>query len=518
MKIVVGVVVFGLAVACGDQAWNGQGADAGDAGVVLTQDAMAFGDSAADAATCSEMRCSADLHQVIGCSDEVVQTCPPDLACAPGGKCVAPCDGAAANQSAVGCDFYGAMPAPDSTAADSCYTVLVANTWSTPIDVQVEWNGIVTSGWNVGHLVQPNGSLGPLQNGKLNPGEVGAYFLAAMDSHKAFWTSCPGTPAISTTYTHVDGSGIGHAFHITTSAPVVAYDMYPYGGALSYITSASLLLPTPTWGTNYVAADGYARTAGAGSPYVQIIAAEDDTQVTIAPTADIVGGTGVAPAAKGQPQTYALDKGELLQIFQNEELAGSPIASNKPITVFGGASCADVPTQSGYCDSLHQQLPPVQMLGSEYVAVRYRNRGTAEESVPWRFVGAVDGTTLTFDPPQTGAPATLAQGQLVELWSSAAFRVTSQDDAHPFYVSGHMTGCLSAPTSNYDGDPDYVNVVPPKRWLGSYLFLTDATYGSTNLVFVRSKAKDGTFKDVNLDCVGTLGGWTPIGSDAYEYT
>ena len=31
--------------------------------------------------------------------------------------------------------------------------------------------------------------------------------------------------------------------------PVVAYDIYPYGGALSYVTSATLLVPTPAWST-----------------------------------------------------------------------------------------------------------------------------------------------------------------------------------------------------------------------------------------------------------------------------
>ena len=52
-------------------------------------------------------------------------------------------------------------------------------------------------------------------------------------------------------------------------------------------------------------------------------------------------------------------------------------------------------------------------LGREYLAVRYRNRqaGT-NESVPWTLVGAVDGTTLAYDPtPPVGAPSTLKSGE-----------------------------------------------------------------------------------------------------------
>src|SRR5262249_1375410 len=42
---------------------------------------------------------------------------------------------------------------------------------------------------------------------------------------------------------------------------VSAYDILPYGGALSYLPSAELLLPTTAWGTNYVAAGPQPSTA-----------------------------------------------------------------------------------------------------------------------------------------------------------------------------------------------------------------------------------------------------------------
>jgi hypothetical protein len=47
--------------------------------------------------------------------------------------------------------------------------------------------------------------------------------------------------------------------------------------------------------------------------------------------------------------------------------------------------------------------------------------------------------------------------------------------------------------------------------------LTDPTYKNTHLVFTRAKQEDGTFKDVNLDCLGAVPGWQPIGSGQYEF-
>jgi hypothetical protein len=167
-------------------------------------------------------------------------------------------------------------------------------------------------------------------------------------------------------------------------------------------------------------------------------------------------------------------------------------------------------------------LPPIRALGSEYVAVRYRSRGAVEESVPWRIVGAVNGTRLTYEPaPPAGAPAVLAAQQLAEFNDPGPFVVRSQDADHPFYVASYMTG--GQPFGNAIGgigDPEFINVVPPAEYLPRYTFFTDPTYPETNLVVVRVRdTQTGQMPDVTLDCAGVLGGWRPVGTrGAYEFT
>jgi hypothetical protein len=172
------------------------------------------------------------------------------------------------------------------------------------------------------------------------------------------------------------------------------------------------------------------------------------------------------------------------------------------------------------CDSAHQQLFPVTAMGSEYVAVKHRNRTSYDEQPPWRLVGAVDKTTLTFDPPIAGAPATLDKGQLAMFSTAGNFTVKSQDADHPFYVGGHMMGTYSQGQAFDNGDPEWVNVIPPQQYLAKYIFFTDPTMSNTNIVVTRRKAPDGTFKEVQLDCVsGSLSGWQPVGTSAsYEFT
>jgi hypothetical protein len=174
-----------------------------------------------------------------------------------------------------------------------------------------------------------------------------------------------------------------------------------------------------------------------------------------------------------------------------------------------------VPTNVNYCDSGQQQIAPVKAFGNEYAAVRYRGRNGMEETPPWRLVGVVDGTELEWSPDKpNGAPDVLNRGEVVEFTSAGQFVVRSQDLDHPFYLGAYMTG---GATFGDEGDPEWVNVIPPSQYLDNYVFFTDPTYPETSLVVVRTRSKsDGKFADVELDCAGKLEGWEPLGD--YEYT
>jgi len=468
--------------------------------------------------------CSSDLHAVLDCNDNVLTQCPPDQGCGASG-CVPACDSAKQNKSTVGCDYYSLPPDVIPEGEGACFAAFIANTWGAPVTISVERGGQPYDLASFARIPSGSGqaiSYAPLPGGQLPPGEVAVLFLARYGSKLV---ACPQgvTPAFTSGLASVKGTGLGMAFHISTSAPVVAYDIFPYGGGQSAATSATLLLPTTAWDTNYIAVDAFRKSTlvAAAQPSIDIVAAEDDTKVTISPTTAIVGGPGVASTPQGVPQVYTLAKGQVLQFSQNAELIGSPIQSDKPIGLWGAASCLNIDVGKGACDSAHQQIPPIKALGNEYVAVRYRNRfDNQEESPPWRIVGAVDGTFLAYEPAvPPGAPSALSTGQVVEFRAPGPFVVKSQDVDHPFYMSAHMTGCTEvSPSSDCRGDPEFVNVIPPGQYLASYTFFTDPTYPETNLVLIRKKV-GSAFNDVTLDCAGLLGGWQPLGSSGmYEYT
>ncbi|APR86991.1 hypothetical protein A7982_12340 [Minicystis rosea] len=469
--------------------------------------------------------CSNDLKSVVDCKGTVLTACTADQGCANGVCINDPCKAAEESKSSYGCDYWALKTALRPQADGACFAAFVANTWGKPIHINVEYGGLPISASTFAYIPEGQGTsitYKPYdETTGLDVGQVAVLFLSRKTAGASV-VNCP-MPAALNSETGVAGTGIGKGFHITTDYPAVAYQMVPYGGGQAAVTSATLLLPTSAWDTNYIAVNAYksAEPDGitGGNPSLNVIAQKDNTTVTLLPKVAIVAGTNVAAAPANMPATYTLNKGEFLQITQPAELTGSPIQSDQPVGVFGASTCMDVPVGTSDCDSAQQQIAPVRALGNEYVGVRYRGRmAGAEGAVPWRLVGAVDTTNLTWVPSTPpGAPKAIGLGEVVEFSAEGPFTVKSQDADHPFYLGGYMTG---GQTYSGEGDPDWVNVIPPQQYLNHYVLFTDPTYPETNLVVIRTPSKvDGTFADVTLDCAGgtsaKIDGWQPIG--AYEY-
>ena len=470
--------------------------------------------------------CSLDGRAIVDCKGEVLTACAVDSSCFQA-SCIDACVAAKAAQSSIGCEYFAAKPQARNAYFygydASCYAVLVANTWDSPVTLTVEYDGQPI---NSSYFRIPRGSGKDLRyellpEGKLPKDELAVLFLAHQPPEpngiNDTYAPCPSTVGAAIIgQTEVRGSGYGKTFHVRSSAPIIAYDIYPYGGAATYLPSSSLLLPTSAWGTENFAMDGWSadiETAKAGAlPYFQILAQENDTHVTLIPTTTLSSMGGAPERPKGQPVDLVLQRGQFVQYTQVGEVNGTPVVADKPIAVVGGNTCTTIPNQSAACDTLHQQLPPISLLGDSYVATRHRDREPNEpEETPWRILAAADGTTLTYDPPIAGAPAALNRGEWSEFWAPGPFVVKSQDPKHPIYVAAYMTAGSTVTTN--DGDPEFVNVVPVGQYLSSYVFLTDPTYGNTNLVFVRTPTPNapGVYEEVELDCVGTVTGWKRVG-------
>ena len=486
-------------------------------------------DASADAPSCL-FQCSLDGRSVIDtCTGAVVETCRPELACG-AGLCQEPCAAAAADQSSNGCEFYlQTPPALAKNSAPSCYAAYIVNPSSQPIEISLELDGNEIDISKSIFRMNPGDASLTRHAGPLPSNESVALFLSDGDptvplpGPEAKFVPCPeGVVATTIVRSGLSGTGRGSAFRLKTTVPAAVSTIYPFGGAKSYQPTATLVLPVANWGKQHILVNGWEL---GGGPSAQILASEDDTEVTILPTRAIPGGKDVAGSPARVPATYRLGKGQFLQLLQSQELTGSIVTSNKPTSMIGGNACADIPAHHFFCDILAQQIPAFEQWGSEYVGVGYRSRlGNEHEAMPYRIVAARDGTRLDYDPAvPPGAPTSLSAGEVATFSSGTGdpFVVRTQDVDHPIYLSAHMTGGSGTGDvgSGYAGwgDPEFVNVVPAGQYLNAYSFYADPTYSETSLVVVRAKTR-GEFKDVWLECAGNLTGWKPVGTRGdYEF-
>jgi len=508
-------------------------------------------DASTDGPT-SCVHCSRDLKRVLdGCDGDdtakVVETCGADKACG-GNTCVDPCTAAVLNQGSNGCEFWTLPPPgdPPGTVSESnirgaCFAAMIANTWERGVNVSVSFRGkpldISRSVYRA-HL-EGEKTVHERLDGPIPPGEVALIFLAHTPTGERIL--CPTEVQPALLFDPIEHeTAINDAFHIETDAPVSAYTIYPYGGAQSYYPAGTLLLPVSAWSTNYIAIDpelerGSRLFEELGAlnleslRTLQVVASEDDTQVSIKPTVELYRRNGVEGTPAGTTGTWTLSKGQVLQFVQGS-MSGSPIESTKPIGLFAGARCTNLPAGIRACDLVQQQLPSLAQWGTEYAVVPYPPRRVdlnsdfvkpVPELVPYTIAGGTDGTELTYDPaPPTGAPLSLRASEVVTFATREPFVVRSQDAKHPFHVNVYMTGAEFGRATGVGmtlGDPEWVNVPASGQFLDHYVFFADFTYPDTGLSVVRRKNATG-FAPVELSCGGEITGWKPLGtSGTYEY-
>lgn len=187
------------------------------------------------------------------------------------------------------------------------------------------------------------------------------------------------------------------------------------------------------------------------------------------------------------------------------DFTGSLVDADKPVQVISGHFCANVPNGVGYCDHLEESMFPVDTLGTNYIinapAVTTLPNGKVENI---RIIATSPNTTLTYDPPQTGAPTTIAQaGDFIEIAGNAAsFQIIAdQKVIVAQYMSGQDAG-------GGTGDPAMTLAVPVEQFRTEYLFHAPTNYESN---YVDVTAPVGA--TVMLD--GAPLSFTPIGTTGY---
>jgi protocatechuate 3,4-dioxygenase beta subunit len=195
--------------------------------------------------------------------------------------------------------------------------------------------------------------------------------------------------------------------HIIAEKEITVYGL----NQRSASTDAFLGLPIDILGNEYIIMSYTSwRSTVTLASVLGVVATEDNTTVTIIPA----NGTRLRSA--GVPYEITLQKGQTYQLaaaINGNDLTGTIIKSNAPVSVFSGHTCSNVPFGTTYCDHLIEQIPPVSSLGQSFVTTPLSTRRSGDI---FRILATKDGTNVSVVGTQGFSENfTISKGEFKEL-------------------------------------------------------------------------------------------------------
>ena len=254
-----------------------------------------------------------------------------------------------------------------------------------------------------------------------------------------------------------------------------------------YTTDMSYLIDGNKLGTNYVVA-GY---GGGQGGQVSAQATQDNTTVNF-----VIGGVTT---------TRTLNAGQTYMMTPNDP-TGAFVNADKPISVFSGNQCTNVPNGSYACDHIMEQMPSVAQLSKSYYVAPTPRTGPSGDLV--RIVASENGTQVMLNGV---ALSTLNAGQFTEIRISAGKTITADK---PVLVAQYLVG-----QSEGGGNTDPAMTIVPgaDQWLKSYVFATPsgtAAFPTDIVSLIMLTADTGSLQFKGSPYSATF---TPIGGTSYSY-
>lgn len=286
---------------------------------------------------------------------------------------------------------------------------------------------------------------------------------------------------------------------VITNDPVQIYGL----SQLQFTTDAYAGIPVKSLGTQHLVMS-YGSLSGT---QFAVVATQDATSVTIIPKASVSG----RPANTSFTITLnRLQTFQLLGTTSGIDLTGSSVTATKPIALFGGHSCANVPTGTTYCDHIIEQIPPVTAWGTQFITVPLATR-TAGDII--RVLASENATDLEIVGTVNTTNHTLLAGGFVDVSRTDVCRINA---TKPVLVAQYCKGGTADGTAS---DPFMMIIPPSEQFLQAYIFSTPTNSNITshyvNIVALTADVQDGA---VALDgAIMATGDFTAIPDSIYSY-
>lgn len=288
---------------------------------------------------------------------------------------------------------------------------------------------------------------------------------------------------------------------VTAEDPVVVYGL----NQITQTTDAFLGLPTDVLGTEHIILGFGQAFAGVGSEFA-VVGVENGTIVTIIPSVT----TGARMAGESFVVTLnALDVYQLQTNAVSGDLSGTIVTSDKPVAVFGGNRCAQVPVGTNFCDHLVEQLPPTSTWGTSFLTVSLATRTGGDL---FRVIARDDGTQVFLDGVSQG---TINRAEFMEfdLPSGGVHEISTSG---PALLMQYAKGSQADNVTPAAADPFMMMIPPSEQFLSGYTLTTPAASPVSFTNFINVVVRTDDIVSCTIDGEFFMATFTPIGASGFS--
>ena len=246
-----------------------------------------------------------------------------------------------------------------------------------------------------------------------------------------------------------------------------------------------------------------------------LVGCEDETTVTVTPTRPIsipqdpiMTSSALLSVATGNTShEFSVSRMQTILVSSDDDLSGTRVVSNKPLTVISGHECANVPFDASGCEPLAIQVPPTSTLGNTFLLAPFAGRTSSRQV---NLVSSDNSASFSYS---CGSNREIV-GQFGNRISFTSTEYCYLETAKPTLVAELSSGG----SLDRMGDPAIALVSPINQYLDEVSFITlRANDFPTNYISVTVTAEHYEPSNIILDGDPINCEWTMIrnsGDDA----
>ena len=199
---------------------------------------------------------------------------------------------------------------------------------------------------------------------------------------------------------------------------------------------------------------------------ILIVGTENNTmmKVTATQSVNISAGNTTTTLTPGIEYSFVINRLQTVYIGSSEDLSGTKIATNKPVSVFSGHQCGNVPWGVIHCSHLIEQIPPTALWGKVF----YITPLASKTSYTIKALAAYNSTTINVYCNDIMESYTINEGEFINTTSQINEYCAIYSNKELLVVQLSHGG---AEDSN-NGDPMMTLVPAANQYLNKFDFST----------------------------------------------